>query len=128
MFLEFWRRGLLAYDDAFGIEWERLAMDGALGMAPFGGELTGPNPTDRAKKRSGASSARVRVSRSGSRLPARNLNDFKLARTTIASIPVERPEPSPERPQGLCLDKAMTTSVRLRPTRSYTTLWDVTAA
>jgi putative transposase len=34
-----------------------------------------------------------------------NLNDFKLARATIESIPVERPEPTPERPQGLCLDR-----------------------
>src|ERR671934_214981 len=66
MFLEFWRRGLLAYDDRRGIEWEWLAMDGALGKAPLGGEQTGPNPTDRAKRgRNGASSPRVRASRSG---------------------------------------------------------------
>jgi putative transposase len=72
VFLEFWRQGLLAYDDKHGIEWEWLAMDGALGKAPLGGELTGPNPTDRAKKgRNGASSPRVRASRSGSRLRAR---------------------------------------------------------
>ncbi len=38
VFLEFWRRGLLAYDDAHGIEWEWLAMDGAMGKAPLGGE------------------------------------------------------------------------------------------
>jgi hypothetical protein len=72
VFLEFWRQGLLAYDAKHGIEWEWLAMDGALGKAPLGGELTGPNPTDRAKKgRNGASSPRVRASRSGSRLRAR---------------------------------------------------------
>ena len=48
------------------------AMDGALGKAPLGGELTGPNPTDRAKKgRNGASSPRARASRSGSARPAR---------------------------------------------------------
>ena len=65
-------RGLLAYDAKHGIEWEWLAMDGALGKAPLGGELTGPNPTDRAKKgRNGASSPRVRASRSGSRRRAR---------------------------------------------------------
>jgi transposase len=34
-----------------------------------------------------------------------NRNDFKLARTTLASIPVSRPEPTAEEPQGLCLDK-----------------------
>ena len=70
VFLEFWRRGLLAYDDRVGIgEW--LALDGALGKAPLGGDKTGPNPTDRAKKgRNGASSPRVRASRSASRRPA----------------------------------------------------------
>ena len=34
-----------------------------------------------------------------------NRNDFKMARATIESIAVERPEPTPEAPQGLCLDK-----------------------
>jgi putative transposase len=72
VFLRLWRRGLLAYDDQHGIEWEWLAMDGALGKAPLGGELTGPNPTDRAKKgRNGASAARARASRSVSRRRAR---------------------------------------------------------
>ena len=72
VFLEFWRRGLLAYDDQVGIEWEWLAMDGALGKAPLGGALTGPNPTDRGKRgRNGASSARARASQSGSRRRAR---------------------------------------------------------
>jgi putative transposase len=41
VFLEFWRQGLLAYDARHGIEWEWLALDGALGKAPLGGELTG---------------------------------------------------------------------------------------
>ena len=34
-----------------------------------------------------------------------NRNDFKLARETLASIPVERPDPGRGQPQGLCLDK-----------------------
>lgn len=34
-----------------------------------------------------------------------NRNDFKMARATIESIPVERPEPTPDTPQGMCLDK-----------------------
>ena len=50
VFLEFWRRGLLAYDGKQGIEWEWLAMDGALGKAPLGGELTGPNPLTELKR------------------------------------------------------------------------------
>lgn len=34
-----------------------------------------------------------------------NVNDFKLVRETIESIPVKRPRPSLHKPQGLCLDK-----------------------
>ena len=34
-----------------------------------------------------------------------NRVDFKLARTTIESIPVRRPKPTKRDPQGLCLDK-----------------------
>jgi Transposase DDE domain len=34
-----------------------------------------------------------------------NRNDFKLFANTILSIPVERPEPSAQWPQHLCLDK-----------------------
>ena len=34
-----------------------------------------------------------------------NRNDFKMARATLESIPVERPEPAPGARQGLCLDK-----------------------
>jgi transposase len=34
-----------------------------------------------------------------------NRPDMKKVRQTIESIPVERPEPTPGEPQGLCLDK-----------------------
>lgn len=34
-----------------------------------------------------------------------NRNDFKLARETLESIPIERPTPTAESPQGMCLDK-----------------------
>jgi putative transposase len=34
-----------------------------------------------------------------------NVNDFKLLGRTIASIPIERPDPATDAPQGLCLDK-----------------------
>lgn len=34
-----------------------------------------------------------------------NRNDHKLARQTIESIPVTRPDPSRRGPQGMCLDK-----------------------
>jgi putative transposase len=35
-----------------------------------------------------------------------NRNDHKLLKDTLASIPIERPRPTSEAPQGLCLDKA----------------------
>jgi putative transposase len=34
-----------------------------------------------------------------------NRHDMKLVQQTLESIPVERPEPAPDNPQGLCLDK-----------------------
>lgn len=46
-----WRAGLTAYDEMHGLEWEWQAIDGAMTKAPLGGEATGPNPTDRGKKR-----------------------------------------------------------------------------
>ncbi len=34
-----------------------------------------------------------------------NRNDFKLTGATLESIPIERPEPTEQSPQNLCLDK-----------------------
>ena len=34
-----------------------------------------------------------------------NRNDFKMVRETIESMPIARPQPTPEQPQGMCLDK-----------------------
>lgn len=34
-----------------------------------------------------------------------NRHDMKLVRETLESIVVERPEPTKEKPQGMCLDK-----------------------
>ena len=41
----------------------------------------------------------------GAVIDGANRNDFKLTRQTIDSVPVERPEPTPDEPQGMCLDK-----------------------
>ena len=67
---------------------------------------TGPNPTDRAKRGTKRSlltdggGVPLGVSVDGA-----NRNDFKMARQTLESVPIPRPEPTPEEPQGLCLDK-----------------------
>jgi transposase len=44
VFHEFWRRGLLAYDELVGIEWDWLALDGTMGKAPLGGGKNRPEP------------------------------------------------------------------------------------
>jgi len=35
-----------------------------------------------------------------------NRNDHKLLKATLESLPIERPEPTEQAPQGICLDKA----------------------
>jgi transposase len=51
VFRRVWRAGLAEYDELQGIAWQWQAADGALTKAPLGGAATGPNPTDRGKKR-----------------------------------------------------------------------------
>lgn len=71
VFHEIWRQGLLDYDAVIGIDWAWLAADGAMTKAPLGGEKTGPNPTDRAKRgRNAQFFARAQGSRLGSRTTA----------------------------------------------------------
>ena len=106
VFEAFWRQELLAYDELKGIEWEWLSCDGAMGKAPLGGEKTGPNPTDRAKKgRRDRSSATAGGLPIGLEIAGANVNDFKLLRATLESIVVPKPDATPSSPQGLCLDK-----------------------
>ena len=81
-------------------------MDGAMTKAPLGGERTGKNPTDRGKlgtKRSLLVEANgVPV---GLAVEGANRHDKKVAEATLESIPVDRPEPTEDRSQGMCLDK-----------------------
>jgi putative transposase len=74
------------------------------GQSSFWGDLVGPNPTDRAKngvKRSVLVEAGLlSVVIAGAKVP-----DFKLLEATLDAIVVERPEPTKEAPQHLCLDK-----------------------
>ena len=50
VFLEFWRRSLLEYDELQGIDWSWLSMDGAMSKAPLGGEKNRAQ-SDRSRKR-----------------------------------------------------------------------------
>jgi putative transposase len=70
------------------------------------GGKTGPNPTDRSK--SGTKRSLLTDGRGvplGLALAGANRNDHKLLRETVEAVPVERPAPTPDAPQGLCLDK-----------------------
>ena len=71
-----------------------------------GGKKVGPNPTDRGKPGTKTS---LLVEGSGRPLgvviAGANVPDCKLLRATIEAVVVERPEPTAEAPQGLCLDK-----------------------
>ena len=106
VFLKFWEAGLLEYDFFEGLDWDWLSLDGCMTKAPFGGKKAGKNPTDRGKqgvKRSLlVEGAGIPV---GLAVDGANRHDSKLVETTLASIPVERPEATPAEPQGLCMDK-----------------------
>ena len=97
---------MLEYDDLKGIDWEWQAMDGAMTKAPLGGEVTGKNPTDRAKigtKRSLLTDGRgVPV---GLEVSGANTHDKRLLEPTLNSVPVQRPKPTAARPQHFCADK-----------------------
>ncbi len=106
VFLELWRAGLERFDELQGLGWSWLSMDGAMTKSPLGGGKTGPNPTDRGQsgvKRSLLTEARgVPV---GLAVDGANRHDMKLVRATLDSVPMPRPTPGPETPQGMCLDK-----------------------
>ena len=44
VFVALWEKGLVEYDALQGIDWEWLAMDGAMTKAPLGGEKGGQKP------------------------------------------------------------------------------------
>ncbi|MGC9084359.1 MAG: IS5 family transposase [Anaerolineae bacterium] len=106
VFEKLWQAGLLEYDEKIGLDWEWQAMDGAMTKAPLGGKGTGPNPTDRGKsgtKRSLLTEGRgipIAVAVEGA-----NRHDMKLVEPTLAAMVIERPEPTDQAPQHLCLDK-----------------------
>ena len=76
-----------AYDRIVGLDLSEVSIDGSLHKAPYGGEATGPNPTDRAKlgwKWSVASEA-AGIPIGWVVAPA-NRNDIVLLEPTLASV------------------------------------------
>ena len=106
VFLDLWRVGLEHYDELKGLGCSWLSLDGAMTKSPLGGGKPGPNPTDRGKrgvKRSLLTEAQcIPV---GLAVAGANRHDMKLVWAKVDSLPVQCPAPSPQRPQGLCLDK-----------------------
>jgi len=106
VFLKLWQAGLEQFEELRGIDWDWLSMDGAMTKAPLGGEKTGPNPTDRGK-----SGVKRSVLTEGHGVPigleveGANRTDMKLVRGTLENIVIDRPKPTEEHPQGMCLDK-----------------------
>src|SRR5262245_931646 len=76
------------------------------GQGAAGGDLIGPNPTDRGK-RGVKRSLLVEADGGplGLAIAGANVHDTKLLAATLDAIVVARPPPTPERPQHLCLDK-----------------------
>ncbi len=68
--------------------------------------MIGPNPTDRAKAGTKKS---ILVEESGGPLSVvvagANVHDTKLLRATLEAVVMERPTPTQQSPQHLCLDK-----------------------
>ena len=101
-----WAASVEECEELGGVDWEWQAADGAMGLGPVLGDLTGPNPTDTAKngvKRS------LLVEADGGPLAVvvagANVRDDKLLAATLDAVVLERPEPTEEAPQHLCLDK-----------------------
>jgi putative transposase len=103
-FAALWRAGLAEYDELTGIAWEWQAVDGVMTKAPFGGDATGPHPTDRAKRGTKRS-----LLTDGAGIPlavavdGANRHDMRLLAATLDGVVVARPAPDAGC-QHLCLD------------------------
>lgn len=113
VFAAIFRLSVEDYQELNGIEWEWQAMDGALMQAPVRGqpvcledEALGRNPTDRGRS---GSKTHLHVDQQGIplgvTLTGANVHDSRLISPTLATDILSRPDPTPDHPQHLCLDK-----------------------
>jgi len=99
-------RGRGTYDDQERrIQWKWQAIDSKMVAAPLGGDLTGPNPTDRAKS---GSKRHILVDQRGAPLSilitAANAHDIPWALTRVDRPIIARPK-TQYRVHHLCADK-----------------------
>jgi len=106
LFLKLWQAALIEYDSVKHIDWEWQSMDGCHVLSPLAGQDTGPS-----FKHHGKTGTNRSLLTEGHGIPiglviaSANTNDLKLAEPTLLSIPIPRPQPTPDHPQNLCLDK-----------------------
>ncbi len=87
VFAAFWREGLLAYDALTGIDWNWLALDGAMDKAPLGGEKNRPQSNGQRQARGQALALTDgRGVPLGMAIDGANRNDHKLMRATLQAI------------------------------------------
>lgn len=93
------------YDQRRSVQWKWSALDTAMVKAPKGGDMTGPNPTDRAKlgvKRHILTDGRgVPIA---AEITGANVHDKWLVAQVLDAV-VLRSSRGPRRPNNLCLDK-----------------------
>jgi len=78
---------LAAFDRIVGLDLEDVALDGSLHKAPYGGEGTGPNPTDRAKLGGKWSVAAERHGIPiGWAIDGANRNDVRMLEPTLIAV------------------------------------------
>jgi hypothetical protein len=101
-----WRHGLAEDEALQGIDWQWLARDGFMTKAPIGGKKIGKHPTDRGKLgtkcslRTDGGGVPIGLAVEGTNRP-----DFTMVHATSESRPGARLGPTPEQPQGVCLDQ-----------------------
>ena len=115
MFERVWALLVERCDELGAVQWEWQAADGSMGKARFGGIMLVPTQRTGYPVRGKSGTKRsLLVDGDGGPLSVvlagANVNDFKLLRSTIESVVVERPACE----QHLCLDKGYDSRGRVR--------------
>ena len=104
-FQHVWQAGLQEYDELADIGWDWQSVDSSSVKAPFAKAAVGPAPTDRGKQGTKRS---LLCDRRGIPLAlvieGANRHDMKLLAATLQAQSYQRPEPTVQQPQNLCLD------------------------
>lgn len=104
VFERMWELELEQYAEEVGIDWQWMAIDGAIVKAPLGGEATGANPTDRGK-----SGTKRSVLSDGNGIPIGvvigDRHDMKLTEARLEAQRVVPAELNEGEVRNLCLDK-----------------------